>query len=449
MKAKKTLLMYGSIFTIINIIGLYLIVENINWIWIVTYLLMIGLALFLLFVDSYEPYDERIQKMFYEDNNTVPTIILLFAIFASISLDKFIPQSFQTKKIFEDNLPSIAIFISLACILIILKRDFKYKRTFKENENKLEQTRQQLDQILENTKQVNEKLVKYNPLYSTEYTFKDVIDRLHIISAPKIALEFSVKSLNNIAKYGFLKIDVSFAEYTRYLYRTIENSRKSIIGSFTFRPKVIYEDIKNTPNETDNNRLEYVKKINSKDYETKIRIVILSISEIEQILDDAKNSMINNYPTLIHEIPEIKWFTDKFSKKFQVFWTTREFFYEHYINNESEEIKHLISLPNHSISDFAIFDSDLFITWRKNMENIHDLSEYGTLLLSWNIHVNRFSDYFTNGKSFNIPNHMYSKFLSLVYTLRKTNPKINELITDIEKMKEDGLGWDSRNYGLI
>lgn len=439
---KKILFASCLIFTISNTVITYLIAEKINWMYYVINGVMVLVAFLLIITDIIEYIGEKLEVIFNEDRISYIILFLICSIILAIYLDKFLPSSFAIKESFVSHLSTIATTISLVCIIIILKRDFKYKRLTKLNEEKLEETKRQIETIFLNTSKVNENLVKYNPLYSTEHTFKDVVDRLHSVSVSSIALEFSKKSLEQIAKLGFLKIDVSFAEYTRYLFRIIENSSKSIIGSFTFRPKLIYDEMYKIKRKEDNPRLAYIEMINTKKYNFKIRFVILSIDEIEQILTDALNEMGKNGNYIFEDLPEIKWFKENFSKEFNIFWTTKNLFYEHFVDKENDQIKKIISLPDHNITDFAIFDDNFFVSWRKNIDNKNDLSEYGTLLISWNENIDKIANYFSNKQSY-VTNRLYSDFNSLASNLSNSYPQIKILLSNITQKRADGYSFNN------
>ena len=212
--------------------------------------------------------------------------------------------------------------------------------------------------------------IKYNPLYSSEYTFKDSIENLQKVSIKDVALQFSIDSLKQMGTYGFVKIDVSFGDYTKKLLSIVEKLEISVLGSLTFRPKIIYKGIENNHHYCDNYDLIYLKLLNEKNIK-KIRFVILSDFEVLGILNDANDQLEKNPKLTLTKIPEIQWFKDQASKKCDVYWVSQDMFYDQFIR-DANGIREIISFPgtDKSVTDFAVFDSNLLITWRTNMRQM-------------------------------------------------------------------------------
>jgi len=315
----------------------------------------------------------------------------------------------------------------------------------------------------------------YNPIFSTKDTFKEVVKNLSIIKASKHVLGFANKALDEISKMGFMQLDITFAQYTEYLIKLLNCSEDSILGTYTTRPKEIYEILENAKNEIDNQDAEsdlqqtvrYIKKINIK-FENmqsikkkKIRIMILSCAEILKILTEAQSELSKGNQD--KEIPEISWFLKNVCINFKVWWTTDDLFRSHfndYLAGDNQFEKILV-LPNKQISDHAYFDKEIIITWRKNIENLSTEESFGTLLINWTDKVSKKSDIILrkieeieNGKNYQKPSGLFDSFEGLVKHIGKNAngnenvKKIKELFSDIESRLKENEGWDKSKYKI-
>lgn len=441
-KLDKRNILYLLLFTIANLVGVYLVTNETNWIMYLFLGLIMLFGLVAFMTDSFDFIGEYFEKIFEDKIEILSFALIFLVLFLASYLDKFFPSSGKGfKDSLHDTIPLISLAFALVSIVLILKRDFKYKRTVKEKEADLKSQIEQVQNLTDNINKINDRLIKYNPLYSTEATFKNAIDHLQDVSVADVALDFSIESLKQIGKLGFLKIDVSFGDYTQKLFDIVWKSKSSVLGSFTFRPKLIYDEIQSNSDAENNSNLKYLKLLNEKTYTNKIRLVILSKDEIKEILNDALVSMSNTENATLSEIPEVNWFKEQASKGFKVFWTSKNMFYNQFVAHEQEEIKKLISLPDNTVTDFAIFDGDLLITWRKSVENKSDMAEYGTLLISWNRSITKFHKEMSIDDSHQSAKHLYTDFMALVNRIKIEDSNIKDLVDKIKVMKRDGYKW--------
>ncbi len=435
---------YGTVFTLVNTVICMLVTNDINpWHAVLLFMIFI-IAVVAIIYDTLESIFEKYVLTFFEKWLFPVFFFVVVLIFVSSILSTFLPKwSTSIKGTIFDNMPYISSSLALLAIYLVFKRDLKYKKTVNDKEFDLQTQISKLQNLTDNINKINDRLIKYNPLYSTEATFKNAIDDLQGISIADVALDFSIESLKQMGKLGFLKIDVSFGDYTQKLFEIVVKSKKSVLGSFTFRPKLIYDEIQSNPNSENNCNLKYLNLLNDKVYSNKIRLVILSKEEIIEILSDAYASMKNTENATLDQIPEVNWFMKHASCGFKVFWTTKNMFYKQFVANEREEIKKLISLPDNTVTDFAIFDSDLFITWRKSVEIKSDMAEYGTLLISWNRSITQFHNEMSKDDSHQSAKHLYTDFMALVNRIKIEDPRIKELVENINLMKSNGYKWEN------
>lgn len=440
---------YGAVFTIVNTAICLLVTHDINpWHVLLLALIFLITAVAIIY-DTLEYMFEKYEKYmlsFFEKRLFSVFFIVIVLIIISPILTTFLPKWSTTIKgeIF-DNITYIASSLALFAIFLVFKRDLKYKKTVGDKEKDLKVQTEQLKKLTDDINKINERLIKYNPLYATESTFKNAIDHLRDVSVADVALDFSIDSLKQMGKLGFLKIDVSFGDYTHKLFEIVEKSRTSVIGSFTFRPKLIHDEIRANPDPSNNSNLKYLTLLKAKSYQNKIRLIILSKKEIKEMLNEALSSMDNSGFGTLNEIPEVLWFNAQVSEGFKVFWTSKDMFYSQFVKDEQDEIRKLISLPDNTITDFAIFDSDLLITWRKSIENKTDMAEYGTLLISWNRMITKFHNEICKENSHQSAKHLYTDFMALVNRMKKDDNIIKDIVDKIEEKKNAGFMWNN-NY---
>jgi hypothetical protein len=437
---------YGAVFTLVNTGICMLVTNDINpWHAVLLFMIFI-VAVVAIIYDTLESIFEKYVKYvlsFFEKCLFPVFFFVVVLIFVSSILSTFLPKwSSSIKGTIFDNMPYISSSLALLAIYLVFKRDLKYKKTVSDKEFDLQTQISKLQNLTDNINKINDRLIKYNPLYSTEATFKNAIDHLQGISIADVALDFSIESLKQMGELGFLKIDVSFGDYTQKLFEIVVKSKKSVLGSFTFRPKLIYDEIQSSPDAENNSNLKYLKLLNEKTYTNKIRLVILSKEDIKGILSDALASMKKTEDATRDKIPEVSWFKEQASKGFRVFWTSKDMFYNQFITHKQDEIKKLISLPDNTVTDFAIFDGDLLITWRKSVEIKSDMAEYGTLLMSWNRSITNFHGEMSNNNSYSAK-RLYTDFMVLVNKLKEEDKNIKKLIDEIEEKKKQGHKWSN------
>lgn len=436
--------LFGLVFTLVNTVICILVTHDINpWHGFLLFVIFIIAAVAILF-DTLENLFEKHALTFFEKWLFPVFSIVVILIFVSSVLSNFLPKwSTFIKGTIFDNIPYISSSLALLAIYLVFKRDLKYKKTVIDKELDLNIQISKLQELTENINKINDRLIKYNPLYSTEATFKNAIDHLQDVSVADVALNFSIESLKQIGKLGFLKIDVSFGDYTRKLFDIVEKSKSSVIGTFTFRPKLIYDEIQSNSDVENNTNLKYLKLLNDKSYTNKIRLVILSKDEIKGILKNALENMKETSNAIFCEIPEVTWFKEHASKGFKVFWTSKNMFFSQFVVNEQEELKKLISLPDNTVTDFAIFDGDLLISWRKSIENKSDMAEYGTLLISWNRSITEFYNELSRVNSQLSAKNLYTNFMSLVNKIQSEDLEIKDLAAKIKEKQAAGFKWEN------
>lgn len=439
---------YGGVFTIVNTVICTLITNDYNPWHIVLLLLIFILATFAILFDTLENKFNISYLDFFEKRLSPIFITVIILIFISSIFSNFLPSwSTLIAGTIFDNISYISSSLALLAIFLVFKRDLRYNQTVIEKESVLNSQIMRLNDLTENINNINDRLIKYNPLYSTESTFKNAIYNLKNLSVADVALNFSIESLQQIGTLGFIKIDVSFGDYTAKLFEIVNKSKSSVVGSFTFRPKIINDEIKSSPSTRDNCNLKYLKLLNDKAYSKKIRLVILSLEEIKNMLKDAYNEMEINPALTLEEIPEVNWFKQQASKEFITLWTSKTLFYSQFVNNSNEDLKKLISLPDRTITDFAIFDSDLLISWRKSIEKKSDIADFGTLLISWNHSVKNFYNELISEQTYSAK-HLYTDFMSLVNQVQSQDNEIYNYADLIKSRKDKGYKWIN-NYNPI
>jgi len=221
---------YAAAFTIVNTVICVLVTHDINPWHAVLLFLIFTVAVFAIIYDTLESMFEKYVLTFFEKWLFPAFFIVVVLIFVSSILSTFLPKwSTSIKGTIFDNMPYISSSLALLAIYLVFKRDLKYKKTVDEKELDLQVQITELQKLTDNINKINDRLIKYNPLYSTEATFKNAIDHLQDVSVADVALDFSIESLKQMGKLGFLKIDVSFGDYTQKLFDIVGKSKSSVL----------------------------------------------------------------------------------------------------------------------------------------------------------------------------------------------------------------------------
>jgi hypothetical protein len=397
------------------------------------YLFLIVISVILFFAITFEFKSKHLYDKFLNRKYELLIIPLGFLIFAG----EYWSHLFKVDK--SEIILECLFLISTFYVVHLLKKGIQLKEALKENQVSLEENRG----LIKQQKVILEHIIKYNPIYAASDTFKKSMLELVKLNSIGLATKFSHESLEQMGKLGYLKIDVSFYNYTKYLHEVIESSKQSVIGSITVRPKDLYNMIKQ-----DNYKYysEYIDLLNKKKDFNRKRIIILSVKEIIKILQDANSELQENESGMLH-IPEIMWFQEKINFNFEMYWTTDTLFMSNYIS-QIKEIEKLVCLYNNKITDFAIFDGQLLISWRLSLESREDLEDYGTLLLSWKPKVAEFNKiFYVPNKSEYQAKKLFPNFNDLINFLKNSRnknedlQKIRDLITEIENKLSKGYTY--------
>lgn len=275
---------YSLFFTTFNLLGVYLIVNEINWLLIVLISILILLGFYTIFADTFESVGTKFDETITDSLQPFLLPITVIAIILIAFVDKLLPGGVVIKKLINDHILILTPALIIIAVVIVIKRDYKFKK------------------IIDSINEINNRLVKYNPLYSTELTFRNAIEDLQKVSIKDVALDFSIDSLKQMGSLGFIKIDVSFGSYTQKLFDIVEKSKSSVLGTFTFRPKFIHDKIQSNADPINNTNLKYLKLLNDKKYSNKVRLRILSIDEIQEILNNALQTMKNSKTATLLEL---------------------------------------------------------------------------------------------------------------------------------------------------
>lgn len=431
---------YGIAFTLINTGICVLVANDINPWHVFIFFILILFAALVVYYDKFESIikfdfskftDTSLQSLFFYS-------FILILLSSVVSL--FIPKSSTfIKSYISDNLPYISSSLALLVVGIIFQRDLKYKKTVADKEEEIANQKLELQKIKDDINNLNDHLIKYNPLYSTESTFKNAINKMQTLSTKGVANNFSFNSLNDFAKYGFYKIDASFDDYTTNLFELVNQSNKSVFGSFTFRPKKLFPKLKNA-NSENNIDIQYFETIKIKQGYDKTRIVILSKDEIKGILDDALQTLLNSKTATLSEIPEINWFNKIVAENFTVFWIEKSNYIELINRLNSDIIRKITLLPNDMVADFAVFDEQIFISWRIDLENDDKIKMIsGTLLINWYNDVRIFYQKFAERSNLKVANGIYKDFMSLANMVEDSG--IKESFQKMKTRLDNGEKW--------
>ncbi|MBN8571861.1 MAG: hypothetical protein J0M18_19745, partial [Ignavibacteria bacterium] len=99
-----------------------------------------------------------------------------------------------------------------------------------------------------------------------------------------------------------------------------------------------------------------------------------------------------------------------------------------------------------SISDFAIFDSNLLIAWSVDIEKDKKGKESGTLIMSWNDNVQRFANQISDRPIDNYNNCLFPNFQDLIDNL-ESNEEIQKINQEIKEKRNQNYEWVN-NYKL-
>jgi hypothetical protein len=242
-----------------------------------------------------------------------------------------------------------------------------------------------LEDILEDLKKEKTEIqnhISHNPVFKSKNSHKELVDNLPKICAKDSVLEFFEKTFTQVETKGLINIDTTLVAYTNRLKGIAESTKQSIIGTYTTRPITTYTDREDNSFKSYNSILSVIANRKKNKVEV-IRIVVLSDTDISDIIEANKNPQCEVGGT---KITEIDWFTQHWSKNITVLWTSENIINE-FFNNAMNNFKELIHLYNGTnISDFAVFDKKLYVTWRKydttTMNNLEHI--YGNMILNWN-----------------------------------------------------------------
>ncbi|MBC8180529.1 hypothetical protein H8E88_05330 [candidate division KSB1 bacterium] len=371
----------------------------------------------------------------------------------------FIVINSTPNELFQKNLSKhVVMYLNLLLVVIIWLVTFVVQ-----NKVRIESDIEYFEKLKEH--------FPFNPIITTKSTFKKVISNLLKIKTKELALEFAIDSLNEISKTAFVKMDVSLSDYTQKLETLVKGSDRRIIGTYTFRPEELYTEIKNIQDvkmQTNDIKelIEYINIFNAKSLiqDDKIRIVVFEPQVLKAILNDAINQMEKDLEDNSDRIPEIGWFVEKISKGAKLKWTSTEFFLKCFSNNGNiilpEDIKKIINPAENCITDFAIFDDEILITWRENHPSIKSKSsdidkDKGTLLMSWTDNVPEISKLLEDiVKQQNNKYYLFDTFEQFLDFIKTNNLgyKYEEIKTLYEQLLAkmgDGYGWNKNQYQLL
>jgi len=315
---------------------------------------------------------------------------------------------------FIDKIPFlVAILISILLFYLELVTTNIY--LFKDLKTQIidgeDSVKKKLDKTTEELKDVSSQLMDYNthPIIATKDSFKQSTEKLFLLTSLKeIALEFALDSLEQLNTKAYIQIDTELNYYTKNLSLFIEKSKTEIIGTYTLRPKIIYEQFIDP--ETSSDFINYLKTFKEKNLSKK-RIVVFELEEIIAILEEAlferngenfaliekrrKDAIAyriskmkeGNQEYQLSEIPEIVWFEENICcENTDLVWTLTPIFLK-YLDLENT-FKDIIQ-PNGNLnymSDFAIFDNEVLVTWRESNPKYFSNQETkptGTMLMNW------------------------------------------------------------------
>lgn len=309
----------------------------------------------------------------------------------------------------------IPFSVSMLLSILLFYIDVAVTKTFTLNElkkellegensirNRLNSKINELESQLNVFKVLNNNTITH-PLYTTKENFKPVIENLfNLTTTQNQALKFSEESLREITERGFIKIDISFKEYTALLCELTKTSKSDIVGTYTVRPKKIEEN-----------------KTALKDYVTEldnavsrgVSIFRLMVFELNEITDILNNHRLNESKG----IEELEQFEKQVSSS-KIKWSSTPLF----LSNLNENTLNNIIAPHQNdkfMTDFAIFDKELLILWRENDKKYFRIEEKtGTLLLNWNDGVKELSNKL-NGSL----NYVFDSFENVLECLNSLN----------------------------
>lgn len=327
-------------------------------------------AIFILCIIIY--YKAR--KILGRVDNKIPVkceiIISILISFLSLVLSFICSDHFKDLFVLNMILWSLNIFSGLIIGM------YSVNRQVKDNIRLLEKEVKSIQLYISN-----------NPVFKSKDSHKQLVDNLPNVPATRWVINFFEETFSQTKNKGLITIDQTMIEYTRRLNGIVQDTTKSIIGTYTTRPIRTYE----------NREDEAIKKYNHSLTQKKglsiTRIVVLSQNDIDAIHDDFANKqcMVGD-----EAFNEIDWFMKKWCDGFTVLWTSNEIFSEFFSQKERSQLRELVFFAGNKTADFAIFDGNLYATWRKydtaEMEFTH---EYGNMMLNWNNQIKDLYDVLT------------------------------------------------------
>ncbi|ALA93287.1 hypothetical protein PGJ_00006690 [Porphyromonas gingivalis AJW4] len=251
--------------------------------------------------------------------------------------------------------------------MILLKR----LRTLHEEQKKLENATKGIEDALQS--------VSNHPILKASSALNVIFSSLLRIKNKHAGLlEFVELSFKDISEKGFVRIDISFRNYSTFLGDLMSKSH-NVIGSYSVRPKYLRDAL-----ESATCLQEYITKVNEN--QNKItRICMFSMEDIndiliDQYLDEEKATEVKKKrflsPTAsLMEVPsggsscsgngekeEIQWFQENISGR--CIWTLTGLFFKRVREEYTEMVQSKNSLRK--IWDFAIFDDEVLVIWRDN-----------------------------------------------------------------------------------
>lgn len=239
-------------------------------------------------------------------------------------------------------------------------------------------------QVLIDMKRFFSKEVENNPIIMALPDISKKIKDIPKLTTKNGSVDFAIDSLKKISDEGFVQLNVGIADYIKYLIILVKNTKEYIYGTNIFRPKTLVNRINShTPGIS-----EYLKILRESKCRQKIRINILSKTDIKEIIKDAVISLETKQADGKVElcenefIPEIVWYlkeingwqTGNKNHKVDVLWTTHDLAIERISLNSLPKSE----TSNQEIDDYAIFDKQILFLYDYN-ETVFT----GNMVLQW------------------------------------------------------------------
>ncbi|MCR4321103.1 MAG: hypothetical protein NUV74_12310 [Candidatus Brocadiaceae bacterium] len=223
--------------------------------------------------------------------------------------------------------------------------------------------------------------VDYNPIIMALPEISNKIKEIPHLFTKNGSVDFAFDSLKRMSNEGFVQVNVTLEDYIKYLTLLIENTKISLYGTNIFRPKIIEGRIKkHTPGIS-----EYLKIMRESKCKNKIRINIISKSDIINIIQDAVKALtITDGRIEFCEnefIPEIVWYLKEINgrettNKVDLLWTTHDLAIDGIRHNKLPKSE----TSNNEIDDYAIFDKQILFLYDYN-----NAVSSGTMVLQWDL----------------------------------------------------------------